>query len=296
MPEIIEVFLTTKYLNYKLQNKFIDKFSIKGGRYLKEDIEKINEFKKALPLKINNIKSKGKFMWFELSNDFYILNTYGMSGRWGFYKEKHSDISFKISDATILYFTDPRHFGTISFSNGDELDHKLAKLAPDFIQNHFTNNDLYHRIENLVNNNRGHHNIVRVLMDQTNKNGIGSGLGNYLVSEILFRAKISPHTTIDDLYDDKKMCNRLSKSIKYIIKLALLTENIGYLADLDDDFFDFINNFRKKIKNLYPEINIKKEIFKFNIYRQGKDPYGNNIVKEKLVPGRKFYWSPAVQS
>ena len=48
-------------------------------------------------------------------------------------------------------------------------------------------------------------------MDQT---AIGSGIGNYLSAEILYRAKISPHKTIAQICRNKKISDRLAKAIQ----------------------------------------------------------------------------------
>ena len=139
-------------------------------------------------------------------------------------------------------------------------------------------------------------------MDQSSKTGIGSGLGNYLAVEALFYAKISPHTKLIDLYNDKKKVSLLSKAIKYVIKLAYMTADIGYLEGLETDFDKFIMNLRKEINkdknhelNFHPETNLKNKKFSFKVYRQKKDPYGNDIIPDKIVNGRTTYWSPKVQ-
>ena len=59
-------------------------------------------------------------------------------------------------------------------------------------------------------------------MNQTNKNGIGSGIGNYLAPEILYRAKISPHTKIINIY------NNSQSVLKKMVSTATMLTYISY--------------------------------------------------------------------
>ncbi|CAH6421232.1 Formamidopyrimidine-DNA glycosylase [uncultured virus] len=311
MPEVVEVFFTAIYLNNKLKNKQIREINILKGRYTKQHLNGLSSFKKNLPLKIKKIQSKGKFLWFELSGkngNYYILNTLGMTGEWGFQKNENSNISFNIEDPNSnkvkLYFTDYRNFGTVILTkNVKKLEAKKNKLAPDFLTDSFDNEEFYQRIKNFItkkneiNQIKANKNIVSVLMDQT---ALGSGIGSYLAQEQLFKAKISPHKKLIEFYNDKKLSDQLAYSIKYIIKLAYLTATIGYMEHLNPNMKNFIERFRAKIKNnpknkynFHPEIDINNDVFSFKIYRQKLDPIGNKVLTDKtLVKGRTIYYSP----
>ena len=160
-------------------------------------------------MKIIEVSSKGKFMWFKLRKNrknWYILNTYGLEGSWGLTKKKNSGVQFrtkKDDKYTNLYFTDSRNFGTLEMvKDAEKLNKKLDLLAPDFLKESFTNEEFFNRIEKIIlkkdgtiNGIRANKEIVKILMDQTTK-GLGSGLGNYLVVEVLYKAKISPYSTL----------------------------------------------------------------------------------------------------
>ena len=312
MPEVVEVCLTSIFLNKKLKGKKLVDIIIHGGRYKRYGLNDITTFKHQLPFIINSVNSKGKFMWFELSKgnkSFYILNTYGLEGEWGFTKSKHSNVEFKIkhnNKIKSLYFTDSRNFGTIELSTSrDKLDKKLHLLAPDFLKEDFTETEFYKRIEDIIldrNDNiiksRGNKEIVKVLMTQTKPLSLGSGLGNYLAVEVLYHAKISPYKTLEEIYNNKTICNRLSKSIKYITKLSFMTADIGYMEHLDPKMASFINEMRKDIKakyNYHSKTKITNKMFTFNVYRQKKDPYGHKVIGDKIITGRTTYWVPTVQ-
>lgn len=322
MPESAEVTLTHLYLDTKLKDKWIQDISIIGGRYKRHStIPGMNILSKNLPLKILGLNSRGKFMWFELEDknnkNYYILNTFGLSGRWSFEKDKNSNILFEILDETTkktydLYFTDPRNFGTLQFTDKKKsLTDKLNKLAPDFLKTDFTNKEFYERYTTFLKKSkkRADMPIIKILMGQQNSNGLGSGLGNYLAPEILYRAKISPHRKLGNL--SKKEIYELNEQIKYITKLCYLANDTGYMVHLKE----FVDNHRDNVKkgiypDYHPDIKIKdNEKFAYQVYQQEKDPLGNSVKAEIIIKssgkknkdngkdsGRTTYWVPKVQT
>lgn len=317
MPEGVEVCLTALWLNSMLKGKLLIDIKIISGRYSRHTMKGLSQFIKDKPYVINSVNSKGKFMFFELidknNKDYYILNRYGLEGSWGFVEYKHSGVEFKIQDKqtnviTYLYFTDARSFGTIEITNNKkDLIFELDKLAPDVLKTPFTDNQFHKAISNYVTNKNGNvidsradKEIIKILMDQTI---LVSGLGNYLTVESLFRAKISPHKKLIEFYKDKKLSNKLSKSIKYTVKLVYLTADIGYLEDLEPEMMNFIKKLRNDVNNnelhsfnFHPTVKIKKnDVFTFKVYRQKTDPHGNDIETDKIISGRTTYWSPSIQ-
>jgi formamidopyrimidine-DNA glycosylase len=195
-------------------------------------------------------------------------------------------------------------------SSRNKLLEKLEKLGPDFLKEDFTNEDFYMRIKKYLTTKTGKLNlsrmkkkIVQVLMEQQLCKGFGSGLGNYLIVEILYNARISPHKTIYEIFCNRLILDSLSKAIKYIVKLSFETNISGYIGHLDKDIKKFIYNLRKDIKlhdnhenNYHKKVQIKKNKFSFKVYRKKKDPHGNIVKVEKnLIKNRTTYWSPTVQ-
>ena len=67
MPEGPEVKYLVNNLNQKLKNKVLKKINIKGGRYMKHGPPiGFDNFIKRLPLQIESINCKGKFIYFLL--------------------------------------------------------------------------------------------------------------------------------------------------------------------------------------------------------------------------------------
>lgn len=311
MPEVVEVCLTSLWLNKKLKGKWITDMNIISGRYKRNTLNGKGIFSKNKPFKIIQINSKGKFLWFELESDkkkYYILNRFGLTGEWSLVDSDHSRIQLVINNKSFVYFNDMRNFGTIQITNNiEDLNYELEKIAPDFLKESFTKLQFYNRIKYYITNStenlittRSNQPIIKILMDQTI---LGSGLGNYLAVEILFRCKVSPHKKLKEFYNDKILSDRLLDAIKYTVKLSYLTSDIGYLEHIDPSMASFIVKLQTNIVlNKNNEYNFLKEVklkrgdkFTFQVYSQDKDPFGNDIKKDKIIVGRTTYWSPMIQ-
>jgi len=313
MPEVVEVCLIGQYLNKKLKNTKIKQFNIIGGRYSRHKLKGVN-------LLINNkyiikkVATKGKFLYMVLTSSntktLYLLNTFGLEGQWDLIKKKYSGIELIFNNFN-LYFTDPRNFGTIEITDDVQvLNKKLNLLGDDLLQTTFTCQDLYDRIHNYIYDNKGSlrrsretKEIVKILMDQNLSTGLGSGLGNYLVADVLYHAQINPNTPINNIYTNETKMNNLCNSIKFIVKFSYLSFNDGYFKKIDEEILEWINKLRTEIKsndkhkfNFHPEIKIKKsDKYKFLVYKQKVDPKGNIVIGDKIIKGRTTYFSPKIQ-
>lgn len=303
MPEICEVVFTSQLLLSKFKNRFINKLNILSGKYLHGTMKGYELIAKYAPLKIKNIDTKGKFMWFELEGSnkkkIYMLSTFGLTGEWSFdcnLDEQNCRLKFDIDNGGkndkkyVLYYIDDRNFGNfIITENVSDLNKKLDELGDDLLKVEFGNEEFEERIKRV----NGDKKIVQILMDQTKK-GIGSGIGNYLAPEILYHAKISPHREIKSL--KKQEIHQLAYSIKYIIKLCYVHNDVGYM----ESFAKYVEEHKEKIENekypnYHPNVNVDGKEFKFCVYRQKKDPLGNFVKADKIINGRTTYWAPKVQ-
>lgn len=308
MPEVVEVFLTSLWLDHKLKNSKLTKIDILGGRYVKVHPLGYDNFIKKLPMTVKKVESKGKFMYFELENTtetYYIMNTFGLDGMWSFEEYEHSDVKFNFQDKNRdVYFTDQIHYGTFIFTNNKkDLTDKLEKLGPDLLKEPFTDTEFRERIKDCISNKKGivekkkyDKLVVEVLMSQEKSKGVGCGIGNYLVADVLNLAGISPYTKIGEIYDKIGLSNKLSHAIKYQTKLAFMSADIGYFEHLDHSMEKFIKKARASGKyNFHPEIHLGNDKFIFRVYQQKKDPNGNPVEKAKIITGRTTYWSPKSQ-
>lgn len=301
MPEIAEVTLTAQALKDMLLNKQLTTIKIISGRYSNKPFEGYHKMILQLPLKVTNIDTKGKFLWFDFKNNdktSYLMNTFGLSGRWSFSKVDNAQIEFNFQDGIIAYYIDSRNFGTFEYDDsGKSLNSKLNKLAPDLLKTNFTKEEFKGWIQDFLNKSSQRKDmiIVKVLMDQTKLTGLGSGLGNYLVPEILYRAQLSPHRTMGSLTSEN--IYTLADTIKLVLKQCYVYNVTGYMENMTE-FVDkhYQGMISGKYPDYHPEIKISKgSKFVFQVYRQKNDPLGNKVVGEKIMNDRTTYWVPSVQ-
>jgi len=261
MPEICEVSLIKFYLQDKLLNRSI---FIEVNKEIKE-------------FKIKNIESKGKVLYFILDPKKYIKFGFGLKGHITFEKTKNSKKYFKLDNDEILYFNDPmKSFGSVNILDKDDF---LKELSPDFLED-FTYNDLKNRLNRIIKKSKKDKNITELLMSQ--KNSFGSGLGNYLVAEIMNDAVLSPFTKLSELDEDK--LKKLEKSIKLIIKKSILYNEDGYFKNMD--FREKIRDELIKKNTIHSNTKIDKPEFKFKVYKRVDD---NKVTFSEIIKGRKTY-------
>lgn len=288
MPEGPEVNILAEQLNNffkKSKATIIESFFSTGKNKKKKPIN-FTTFQKTSDLQIKKIESRGKLLWFTVKNEdtvFYIISTLGLTGYWSILDDEDCDVGdddcselykpskrfevfrINLSDGHSLIYEDMRKFGTIVFADKEELKRRLDKIGPDLLQNDISFEDFSKKIKNK--------NIVKFLM---NDQKIFSGIGNYGIAELLYRAKISPHRNLTDL--SKQELKNLLHAIKYILKL---------FYELQGGQYDYLSSIKLKSKDL------KK--LTFQVYRQKLDPLGNEVSAETIIPGRTIYWSPSIQ-
>ena len=229
MPEVKEIRKYADFIRDKIQNKKIIDIKIHNGRYkLHGPFEKYSIIKRRLPLKVLNVKTKGKFLYIIFENDIYMFSTMGLSGGWCYLKNgstkyefsknmedyakfmsndkiklymKHSidhlNVEFIIKGGSLFFF-DMLSFGTLKVViNKDALQQKLKKIGPDIMEPSTDFTLFRNKIKNPKNLNKS---IGIVLMDQK----VISGIGNYLRSDILYISKINPFRKVNKL-DDKEI-------------------------------------------------------------------------------------------
>jgi formamidopyrimidine-DNA glycosylase len=260
MPEVLEVRSFAEFIKKYLKNKFIKNINILKGRYYRKPFE-INI---SFPIKVDDIKTKGKFLYFILNN-IYFFSTLGLAGGWCFYKNinkkfifpKIIDIKYqKIilnnlniafhTDAGILYYYDTLSFGTFKIvTHHNNLIKKLNTIGED-IMNKSTTFEIFKN--KITKKNNLEKVIGNVLVNQK----VISGIGNYLRADILWLSKISPFRKIKDLSN-------------------------------------------KDLQNIYDSSKsvLANNLHKFYIYKCDYDIYGNKVLTDLLYEGsqkRTIYW------
>jgi len=296
MPEGPEITVLSQYLLSKLKGRTFEKFVIFDNKY--ENIKLDSSYD------VKDISSKGKLLWITLQKGTitkYFTSHLGLAGEWSFSKSKNDKLRIVVGNKNNnkkynLCYQDKRGFGKIEIIS--DITKKTLLLADDALKTDFSDSDFVDMVNEFltVSKKRQHQNIFKVLMKQTKKDGIVSGLGNYLTPEILYDCKISPFREIGSLKKEELL--DLGHSIRHVIKLSYYNNITGYMTN----FGDFIKVHKERIDNgTYPEyhknIKLKKnENFQFKVYRQKKDPLGNPVEADRSInKTRTVYWVPKIQ-
>jgi formamidopyrimidine-DNA glycosylase len=301
MPEINEVRRYADFLLKKLKNKNILEINILNGRYKKhKPFDKYKVLVNKLPIKLIDVKTKGKFLYMILENNYYIFSTLGLSGGWTYQSKKsedefehplassyidqketegylktalaHLNVEFK-TDTGSIYFYDTLSFGTMKvITDNAELEKKLKELGPDIMEDTTTFDLFVERITKKTNLGKT---IGVVLMNQK----VISGIGNYLRADILWMSKISPFRKVSDLEKSEL------KEIFYNAKLLTWGEYDRQRA-IEEGII--------KKSNKMP-IDYERNFF---VYCQEEDTNGHKVQKDELFEGsqkRFIYWVPEIQ-
>ena len=251
-----------------------------SGRYSKklpEGYEAFNKLVGASTIKVEEIGTRGKFMWWRLQvlgdPEYWFMHcTYGMSGAWQTKPSKHTAFvveygTHKITrDYQHLYFNDARHFGTIKFVRGGAVHRKkLESLGPCILGDSISETLFVQRF-------RGKKlPIAEALMNQ----GIVSGIGNYLRAEILYRSRINPWRLTTDMTD---------------------TEYSRLWRDSLDTSMESYNSQGASISTyVTPDGTRGAAQFDFKVYGRKKDDDGDEVVRESDSQNRTIHWCPNKQ-
>lgn len=271
MPEGPEIKLSVDSVRETIINKkILQVHPHSNSRYISiESVEGLANFIKNMDnCYVKDIKCRGKFIYWEFSNNWFMFNTFGMSGQYSTKEGKHPCFTFKFIDNTKLVFNDPRHFGTIKFTdNEQELTDKLKKMGWDALQHNLEKNLLF--INNKL--SKTSKPIAQVLLDQS----IFAGVGNYIRAEALYEAKISPWRDSNKLSKDE--VRNLCECIINVVKTSYAHQGATI----------------KTYKTAFGEEGKYSSLFK--VYSKDIDPLGNKVITEISSEGRTIHWVPEIQ-
>jgi DNA-formamidopyrimidine glycosylase len=271
MPEGVEVKISSDLIKPLVIGKTItNAYSTSNSRYRggsPEGHEAFMKFVQTGKCVVENVQTKGKFMYWTFTDYHYLMNTFGMTGQWSPTVGKHPCFVLEFGDEKI-YFNDPRHFGTVQFVDTYAmLNLKLASLGWDPLQNSLQEWDTYIHSQVRLSKKT----IGELLMNQ----GLFAGVGNYIRAEALYLSKLSPWRTGNSLNSDE--IDRLQQAI-----VDVMTDSYNHQGATILTYTDAYG-----AEGKYSSC--------FKVYGQKNDPLGNKITKETAADGRTIHWSPAVQ-
>lgn len=214
MPEVVEVTRSTNYLISRFSNAIVT--GVKIHESSKLDTNLITKI--PVGNKFYKITSKGKVFMIFITEEVGFKCHFMLGGMWTESEQKNSMVTFYLQNEgkkEILSFVKER-LSTVSFFETKSKSEKiLNSLAPSFL------GEYVHTLEtwrhHWKNGYSGSKMINSALMEQEK---LCSGLGNYLVSEILYEAKIYPKAKLKDISDEKRdelfeICLRICQKFYY---------------------------------------------------------------------------------
>jgi len=185
-PEGPEVKLISDFLKKDLMGEKLKEFFVYPESRYKGEIPG----QSLLPKNCNilDIKTRGKNFYFKFSEDCYLYVEPRISGKFQTFEDKSC---FKIvTKNKEIFFNDYIHYGVCSFINKEQLNNKLYEICFDPIEDSIDSG-----IDKVFKFTRKNKKLSSVLFNLRSIAGIGTSLK----SEILYKAKISPHSYARDL-------------------------------------------------------------------------------------------------
>ena len=190
MPELPEVETVRQTLRRNILGKQVSGITVLYERMIVGS--SVEDFKEKLIGKtLIEIGRLGKYLFFEFSDDIYLISHLRMEGKY-FIKPisdevvKHEHVLFEFTDGVSLRYADVRKFGTMELKTKEELftTHPLKDLGTE--ANMLTPEYLK---EKMVNK---HRDLKAFLLDQS----MIAGIGNIYADEICFMANLHPKQDI----------------------------------------------------------------------------------------------------
>lgn len=250
MPESPEVKLTTEYLNETLTDCIITSWDIIKGKYLEIGAPGFENFEMNLPMLVESVKCKGKFIYFTLYNEdgmIYIMHSLRLTGRWQNIEDEYTHwcVSYDNPKKNLvnekIWFRNPRGLATMECTSDERiLNNYVNGLGPDILTDEFS----LPIWKNLVQQYSGK-NITAFLMNQN----ILSGIGNYIKAEALYAAKISPLRKTGSLTESESA--KLYEAIRIIPRISYNNKGLSLRdyadADGNDGYYsDHLRIYGKK--------------------------------------------------
>jgi formamidopyrimidine-DNA glycosylase len=223
MPELPEVETYRRYFEATSLHQPIADVYVEDTKLLTTDYDTLNQQLKNR--QFIGTKRVGKNLFAQLDAPYWLHLHFGMTGDLAYFKDEEDTprfarIIFKFANGFKLGFLCPRKFERIGIVEDIESYLIRKKIYKDALE--ITVEELSVKLK------KRKAPIKPVLLDQSTV----AGIGNWIVDEVLFQAKIHPERTSNQLTDNEIM--KVHKAIQYVIQTAI---------DSQADYDDFPKNF-----------------------------------------------------
>ncbi len=238
------------------------------------------------PARFIGFHRRGKYILLDLENDTTLIVHLRMTGKLIFVRRdkertcgdeaseegsfdlsselKHIRATITLDKRGLVLFNDPRTFGKIWLCRTENTDKYLPVLGPEPLDDSFDAAYLGKKVKNRKAP------VKNVLLDQK----VVAGLGNIYVSEILFRAGVSPERPANAL--SAKEIRQIVKETRQVLSeaIALNGTSISDFRRIDDKTGEFQNYLR--------------------VYQRSHCPQGHPVIRIRQA-GRSSFYCPRCQ-
>lgn len=235
MPELPEVETIVRELDAQLPGQQIEAVQVFRNTPLGRTSTTVFS-QKLVGKKITSVKRRGKFILFHLAPSGLLVGHLRMTGKFILAQApknpgKHHRVWFKLKGGSTLIYEDLRCLGTLEVLDNQAQSASLNRLGVEPLSPEFTAAWLKQALKN----NRTP--LKHWLMNQGNI----AGLGNIYVSEILFRARLSPLKPAEKVRS--KQAEGIHLHTLEVLKAALISNGttISDFRRVDDKTGEFQN-------------------------------------------------------
>src|SRR3982751_3377459 len=215
MPELPEVEHVVRALRAAVTGREIVSAQLRLARIAPE-LSKAQFGSRLRRARINDVRRRGKYILFDLSNGKMLLTHLRMTGKFVSLAvdeelPSHAHVIFFLDNDRRLVFCDVRQFGRMLVVETQKFSEtrQIKELAPEPLSDDFS---LAYFADRLSKSQRP---IKQFLLDQTKV----LGLGNIYAAEALYLARISPFAVPANL--SKQRVKRLHSAIIEILQTAI---------------------------------------------------------------------------
>jgi formamidopyrimidine-DNA glycosylase len=200
MPEGPEIHSIVDELRPLLVGKTIEAFE--WTQYSEKHLVEIPQQVEGIiwPLLIQRIRVKGKAIIFELcevesGKQWWFFNGLGMTGYWSFVEDKWTQIGLQFTDAKPMYFVDQRRMGSFEVIGNPVVARcKLNRIKNSWLGHEFLITREEFRADLMK--RKGYLVACLIAPDK-----ICSGIGNYLLAEVMYASRLHPEIKCNQLTD-----------------------------------------------------------------------------------------------
>lgn len=214
MPELPEVETYRRFIDEVAVGQTITGLEVRDAHVLAVPEDELRAA--LLGRTITGTGRLGKNCFLELDTGRLLVLHFGMTGDIGAYRDapdapRFTRVAWQLADSGLsLAFIDPRKFGRIRLAASAEAYQKAKKLGPDALQ--ITPAELHQKLS------RRKVIVKPLLLDQS----LTAGLGNWIVDEVLFQAKIHPERLGNSLSEQDTAA--LHAAVQLVLSTAIQHE------------------------------------------------------------------------